>query len=55
MDTLGPQEVRSISQTFLKRVREEKPTIRQLYKEVAGMGGFGLIGTASQIADVMPT
>ncbi|MHB1217215.1 MAG: LLM class flavin-dependent oxidoreductase [Alphaproteobacteria bacterium] len=53
LDALGPQEVRSMSQTLLKRVREEKPTIRQLYKEVAGMGGFGLIGTASQIADVM--
>lgn len=53
LDALGPQEVRSMSQTLLKRVREEKPTIRQLYREVAGMGGFGLIGTASQIADVM--
>ena len=30
-----------------------KPTIRELYREVAGMGGFCLIGTPSNIADVM--
>ena len=53
LDTLGPNELRSISERLLARVRREKPTIRQLYQQVAGMGGFCLIGTAEQIADVM--
>ena len=54
VDTLGPQEIRSMSETLLKRVREEKPTIRELYKEVAGrVTGFGVIGTPAQIADAM--
>jgi FMN-dependent oxidoreductase (nitrilotriacetate monooxygenase family) len=53
LDALGPNELRSISERLLARVRCEQPTIRQLYQQVAGMGGFCLIGTAEQIADVM--
>jgi FMN-dependent oxidoreductase (nitrilotriacetate monooxygenase family) len=53
LDKLGPSEIRSISAQLLERVRKQKPTIRQLYEEVAGMGGFCLIGTASDIVDVM--
>jgi alkanesulfonate monooxygenase SsuD/methylene tetrahydromethanopterin reductase-like flavin-dependent oxidoreductase (luciferase family) len=53
LDELGPAELRSISQQLLDRVRRQNPTIRELYQEVAGMGGFCLIGTASDIADVM--
>ena len=34
-------------------MRRENPTIRQLYGEVAGMGGFCLIGTPADIVDVM--
>jgi len=50
---LGPAELRSISQQLLDRVRRQNPSIRELYQEVAGMGGFCLIGTPSDIADVM--
>jgi FMN-dependent oxidoreductase (nitrilotriacetate monooxygenase family) len=53
LDKLGPSELRSISAQVLERVRKQNPTIRQLYQEVAGMGGFCLIGTASDIVDVM--
>ncbi len=53
LDAIGPHELRSGSDRLLARVRREKPTIRQLYEQVAGMGGFCLIGTAAQIADVM--
>ena len=53
LDAMGPHEVRSISESLLARVRDEKPTIRQLYEEIAGKAGFGVIGTANQIADVM--
>ena len=53
LDTLGPTELRSISAQLLERVRRQNPTIRQLYQEVAGMGGFCLIGTPPEIADVM--
>ena len=53
LDALGPNELRSISERLLARVRREQPTIRQLYRQVAGMGGFCLIGTPEQIADVM--
>jgi alkanesulfonate monooxygenase len=53
LDKLGPAELRSISEQLLERVRRQKPTIRQLYQEVAGMGGFCLIGTPVEIADVM--
>lgn len=53
LDELGPAELRSTSAQLLERVRRQNPTIRELYQEVAGMGGFCLIGTPSQIADVM--
>jgi FMN-dependent oxidoreductase (nitrilotriacetate monooxygenase family) len=53
LDALGPNELRSISERLLARVRREQPTIRQLYRQVAGMGGFCLIGTPAQIVDVM--
>jgi N-acetyl-S-(2-succino)cysteine monooxygenase len=53
LDKLGPAELRSISAQLLARVQRQNPTIRQLYQEVAGMGGFCLIGTAGYIADVM--
>ena len=53
LDKLGPSELRSISAQLLERVRRQNPTIRQLYQEVAGMGGFCLIGTPTDIADVM--
>ena len=53
LDKLGPAELRSISAQLLERVRRQNPTIRQLYQEVAGMGGFCLIGTPTDIADVM--
>src|SRR5262245_52142365 len=53
LDKLGPAELRSISAQLLERVKRQHPTIRQLYGEVAGMGGFCLIGTAADIADVM--
>jgi FMN-dependent oxidoreductase (nitrilotriacetate monooxygenase family) len=53
LDALGPREMRSGSEQLLARVRREQPTIRQLYKQVAGMGGFCVIGTAEHIADAM--
>jgi alkanesulfonate monooxygenase len=34
-------------------VRRDQPTIRQLSQQVAGMGGFNVIGTAEEIANVM--
>lgn len=53
LDKLGPAELRSISTQLLERVKQKNPTIRELYQDVAGMGGFCLIGTASEIVDVM--
>jgi alkanesulfonate monooxygenase len=53
IDELGPAEIRSISSQLLERVKRQRPTIRELYQEVAGMGGFCLIGTPSEIVDVM--
>ena len=53
VDKLGPAELRSISTQLLERTKRQNPTIRELYQEVAGMGGFCLIGTPSEIADVM--
>jgi FMN-dependent oxidoreductase (nitrilotriacetate monooxygenase family) len=53
LDKLGPAELRSTSAQLLERVRSRNPTIRQLYEDVAGRGAFCLIGTASQIVDVM--
>ncbi|MFM9941313.1 MAG: LLM class flavin-dependent oxidoreductase [Hyphomicrobiaceae bacterium] len=53
LDKLGPTELRSLSKQLIERVRRERPTIRQLYEQVAGKGGFCLIGTPAQIVDVM--
>jgi N-acetyl-S-(2-succino)cysteine monooxygenase len=53
IDDLGPAEIRSISTQLLERVKRQQPTIRELYQEVAGMGGFCLIGPPSEIVDVM--
>ena len=54
LETCGPQELRSISERLLARVRRDQPTIRQLSQQVAG-GAFNVIGTADEIADVMQT
>ena len=40
LDSLGPVELRSIGTQLLERVKRDRPTIRQLYEEVAGKGGF---------------
>jgi FMN-dependent oxidoreductase (nitrilotriacetate monooxygenase family) len=53
LNKLGPLELRSIGESLLERVKREKPSIRQLYEDVAGMGGFCVIGTPSEIADQM--
>jgi FMN-dependent oxidoreductase (nitrilotriacetate monooxygenase family) len=53
LDARGPNEMKSGSERLLERVRREQPTIRQLYEQVAGMGGFCPIGTPVQIADIM--
>jgi FMN-dependent oxidoreductase (nitrilotriacetate monooxygenase family) len=53
LDSLGPHEMKSGSERLVARVRREQPTIRELYEQVAGMGGFCLIGTPAHIADVM--
>jgi alkanesulfonate monooxygenase SsuD/methylene tetrahydromethanopterin reductase-like flavin-dependent oxidoreductase (luciferase family) len=45
--------VRSAVDRIMRRVRENNWTIRQLCQHLAGAGGFCLIGTASDIADVM--
>jgi FMN-dependent oxidoreductase (nitrilotriacetate monooxygenase family) len=53
LDTCGPQELRSSSERLRARVRRDQPTIRQLSQQVAGMGGFNVIGTADEVANVM--
>jgi FMN-dependent oxidoreductase (nitrilotriacetate monooxygenase family) len=53
IEALGPTGIRSLSQQLRERVKLEKPTVRQLYEQVSGMGGFCLIGTPRQIVDVM--
>jgi N-acetyl-S-(2-succino)cysteine monooxygenase len=53
LDKLGPAELRSVSTQLYERVKRQRPTIRELYQDVAGKGGFCLIGTPSQIVDVM--
>ena len=53
LDAMGPSGIRSLSRQLLERVQRENPTIRELYGQVAGLGGFCLIGTAAQIVDVM--
>ncbi|MGE0698133.1 MAG: LLM class flavin-dependent oxidoreductase [Hyphomicrobiaceae bacterium] len=47
------QGIKSISLGLIEHVRRHRPTIRQLYEEVAGKGGFCLVGTPADIADVM--
>lgn len=51
-DALGPQELRSLSAQFVERMRQEKPTIRDLYLR-AGLTGSAKIGTPADIADAM--
>jgi alkanesulfonate monooxygenase SsuD/methylene tetrahydromethanopterin reductase-like flavin-dependent oxidoreductase (luciferase family) len=46
-------QVRSSYERVMKRVRANNWTIRQLCEQLAGAGGFCVIGTASDIADVM--
>ncbi|MGE3538090.1 MAG: LLM class flavin-dependent oxidoreductase [Candidatus Tectimicrobiota bacterium] len=53
LEQRGPENIRSISERIRERVRREQPTIRQLSQQVAGMGGFNVIGTADEVADVM--
>ena len=53
LDVLGPNEMRSGTERLRERIKRENMTIRELYKSVAGGGGFHLIGTAAQIADTM--
>ncbi len=50
---LDSSSIRSIARNLVERVEREQPTIRDLYQDVAGKGGFCLIGTAADIADVM--
>jgi alkanesulfonate monooxygenase SsuD/methylene tetrahydromethanopterin reductase-like flavin-dependent oxidoreductase (luciferase family) len=53
LDVGGPSGIHSLNRQLRERVEREKPTIRQLYEQVAGKGGFGLIGTPGDIVDVM--
>jgi FMN-dependent oxidoreductase (nitrilotriacetate monooxygenase family) len=53
LHSLGPLELRSLGTQLLEWVKRDSPTIRQLYEEVAGKGGFCVIGTPAQIVDVM--
>jgi len=51
-DAIGKLEIRSISAQFRERVRQEMPTIRELYLR-SGITGSAKIGTPSDIADAM--
>ena len=53
LEAFGPTGIKSLSKQLVERVKTERPTIRQLYEQVAGMGGFCLIGTPVDIVDVM--
>jgi len=53
LDAIGRLEIRSMGDRLLERARRERPTIRQLYEEVTGLGGFCLIDTPEAIVDVM--
>lgn len=53
IDDLATTGIKSLSKALIERVRRERPTIRQLYEQVAGRGGFCLVGTPADIADVM--
>jgi FMN-dependent oxidoreductase (nitrilotriacetate monooxygenase family) len=46
-------QVRSAHDRIMRRVRDNGWTIRQLCEHLAGAGGFCVIGTASDVADVM--
>lgn len=46
-------QVRSSYERVMKRVRANNWTIRQLCEQLAGAGGFCVIGTGADIADVM--
>lgn len=50
---IGASAIKSISMGLIAWVRAHRPTIRQLYEEVAGKGGFCLVGTPADIVDVM--
>jgi FMN-dependent oxidoreductase (nitrilotriacetate monooxygenase family) len=51
-EAIGKLEIRSISAQLRERVRQEKPTIRELYLR-SGITGSAKIGTPSDIADAM--
>ena len=51
-DAIGKLEIRSISAQLRERLRQEKPTIRELYFRT-GITGSARIGTPNDIADVM--
>ena len=53
LDDLPQAGIKSLSQQLIDRVRRDKPTIRERYEQVAGKGGFSVIGTADDIVDVM--
>jgi FMN-dependent oxidoreductase (nitrilotriacetate monooxygenase family) len=53
IDDIETKGIKSLSRALVERVRRERPTIRALAEEVAGKGGFCLIGTPADIADVM--
>jgi FMN-dependent oxidoreductase (nitrilotriacetate monooxygenase family) len=48
-----PPQVRSGAVRIMERARRGNLTIRQLCRQLAGEGGFCLIGTANDIVDVM--
>ncbi|MGE0766256.1 MAG: LLM class flavin-dependent oxidoreductase [Hyphomicrobiaceae bacterium] len=52
-EAFGPSGIKSLSRQLAERVERERPTIRQLYEQVAGQGSFCLIGTPTDIVDVM--
>jgi alkanesulfonate monooxygenase SsuD/methylene tetrahydromethanopterin reductase-like flavin-dependent oxidoreductase (luciferase family) len=51
-DAIGKLEIRSISAQLRERVRQERPTIRELYLR-SGITGLARIGTTTDIADAM--
>jgi FMN-dependent oxidoreductase (nitrilotriacetate monooxygenase family) len=53
LEAFGPSGIQSLSRQLAERVARERPTVRQLYEQVAGCGAFCLIGTPADIADVM--
>src|SRR5262249_48793091 len=51
IDDLPQAGIKSLSQQLIDRVRRDQPTIRELYEQVAGRGGFCVIGTPTDIVD----